>query len=378
LRFDVAQRDGSSFGLDYAGSIAELSSVPEPGVALLMILGLVSIGCASFVRKPGRSTSLPQEGEDDSADGGGVGSSVGGRGAMKQPHQTWTSSRYDGGLFSANSSPQPLEDLHSSARQARSTYTKALFGLRYESALRGFMTVLACWMFTLTCSPAVSADPVSYAYTGNTFSTATFFYNCTGTYSGTCNTDFVTASFTLPTALVGNLNDAVIAPSSFSLSDGNGLVITPANAPVSTVFEVSTDASGNVSDWLISACVSTSSTCGLGDSVKEILTSSSLSGLLGRAVDLSFAGTISSDVQQCLAGMSPGATCPDDPGLNLAVAVDNGLSFGDTAPPGTWTVTPEIDPTSGTSAIALLAGAILVFRGRRTKMTMPGSGCGSV
>jgi len=31
------------------------------------------------------------------------------------------------------------------------------------------------------------------------------------------------------------------------------------------------------------------------------------------------------------------------------------------------TAAPEIDPASGTSALALLSGAVLVFRGRRRK-----------
>jgi hypothetical protein len=34
------------------------------------------------------------------------------------------------------------------------------------------------------------------------------------------------------------------------------------------------------------------------------------------------------------------------------------------------TPTPEIDPTSGTSALALLAGVVLIFRGRRPKKTV--------
>jgi hypothetical protein len=32
-----------------------------------------------------------------------------------------------------------------------------------------------------------------------------------------------------------------------------------------------------------------------------------------------------------------------------------------------WATVPEIDPSSGTSALALLAGAVLVIRARRNK-----------
>ena len=65
LQFDVVQRDGVSFGLDYAGSVIDPSSVPESGVALLMTLGLASIGGASLFRKPGRPIFLPKEPTSD-------------------------------------------------------------------------------------------------------------------------------------------------------------------------------------------------------------------------------------------------------------------------------------------------------------------------
>jgi hypothetical protein len=74
LQLNVAQRDGVSFGLDYAGSVIDSSSVPEPGIALLMTLGLVSVGGASLLRKPGRST-LPKEPPNDPMDRGSFGSS---------------------------------------------------------------------------------------------------------------------------------------------------------------------------------------------------------------------------------------------------------------------------------------------------------------
>lgn len=52
LEFMVAQENGSSFGLDYSGSVTDpATSVPEPGMALLMMLGLMTVGGASFIRK---------------------------------------------------------------------------------------------------------------------------------------------------------------------------------------------------------------------------------------------------------------------------------------------------------------------------------------
>jgi hypothetical protein len=71
LQFDVAQRNAFSFGLDYLGSVIDPTSVPEPGVALLMSIGLVSIGGASLLRKPGRSPFPPKQLANDSLDHSG-------------------------------------------------------------------------------------------------------------------------------------------------------------------------------------------------------------------------------------------------------------------------------------------------------------------
>jgi len=52
LEFNVAQRNGAAFGLDYFGTVTDPSaSVPEPGLALLMMIGLVGVGGGSFLRK---------------------------------------------------------------------------------------------------------------------------------------------------------------------------------------------------------------------------------------------------------------------------------------------------------------------------------------
>jgi hypothetical protein len=68
LEFRVAQRDAGSFGLDYAGSVTDpASSVPEPGLALLMMVGLITVGGASFIRKTGRpfEHKVPMNKDDD-------------------------------------------------------------------------------------------------------------------------------------------------------------------------------------------------------------------------------------------------------------------------------------------------------------------------
>jgi hypothetical protein len=48
-------------------------------------------------------------------------------------------------------------------------------------------------------------------------------------------------------------------------------------------------------------------------------------------------------------------------GMMLLLVGVSGLALGST------TAVPEIDPGSGGSALALLSGALLVFRGRRNK-----------
>jgi hypothetical protein len=55
LEFQVAQRAGGSFGLDYAGTVTDPpNTVPEPGMAILMMMGLLTVGGASLARKTGR------------------------------------------------------------------------------------------------------------------------------------------------------------------------------------------------------------------------------------------------------------------------------------------------------------------------------------
>jgi hypothetical protein len=51
LEFDVAQRAGYSFGLDYIASITDPSSMTEPASGLLLALGLVGLAAMSIRRK---------------------------------------------------------------------------------------------------------------------------------------------------------------------------------------------------------------------------------------------------------------------------------------------------------------------------------------
>jgi hypothetical protein len=51
LEFDVAQRHGSSFGLDYSGYVTDPVSTPEPASAMLLGLGLLMVAVFATRRK---------------------------------------------------------------------------------------------------------------------------------------------------------------------------------------------------------------------------------------------------------------------------------------------------------------------------------------
>ena len=51
LEFDVAQRHGSSFGLDYSGFVRDTVPTPEPASVLLLGLGVLMIGVLAPRRK---------------------------------------------------------------------------------------------------------------------------------------------------------------------------------------------------------------------------------------------------------------------------------------------------------------------------------------
>jgi PEP-CTERM motif len=51
LEFQVAQRAGSSFGLDYSGFVTDPVATPEPGTGMLLALGLLGMVMFAFRRK---------------------------------------------------------------------------------------------------------------------------------------------------------------------------------------------------------------------------------------------------------------------------------------------------------------------------------------
>jgi PEP-CTERM motif len=51
LEFQVAQRAGSSFGLDYSGYVTDPVATPEPGSGILLALGLLTMAIFALRRK---------------------------------------------------------------------------------------------------------------------------------------------------------------------------------------------------------------------------------------------------------------------------------------------------------------------------------------
>jgi hypothetical protein len=84
----------------------------------------------------------------------------------------------------------------------------------------------------------------TYEYTGGPYS------SCYGSYAPCYGNYGVTGSFTSAT-LSPDLTDQVIDPTSFTLTDGL-ITLTQSNT-VTSYFEVSTDASGNIIDWSVNA-----------------------------------------------------------------------------------------------------------------------------
>lgn len=97
----------------------------------------------------------------------------------------------------------------------------------------------AAMTLALALGAADANANVTYVYTGAPFTIAS------GGWSGSNN---VTGSMVLSAALNANLNLQVVAPVSFSFSDGLD-TFTSLNAVSPTIFAFSTDSSGNITGW---------------------------------------------------------------------------------------------------------------------------------
>jgi hypothetical protein len=91
------------------------------------------------------------------------------------------------------------------------------------------------------------ADTITYTYTGQDF----LYFNANGEPQVYTTSDFVSGDFTLSAPLADSLTSfTAIDPLSFSFSDGVD-TITSANSSASATIEVETNATGEITGWLI-------------------------------------------------------------------------------------------------------------------------------
>ena len=99
-----------------------------------------------------------------------------------------------------------------------------------------FLGVLAACTMTLTL-----AASTTYTYTGNVFQTVLAPYT---------TSDFVSGYFTLTSPLPVNMAESAITPVSYSFTDGVQ-TFSSASPPPEVTFNIGTDASGNIDQWVI-------------------------------------------------------------------------------------------------------------------------------
>jgi hypothetical protein len=122
--------------------------------------------------------------------------------------------------------------------------------------MKRLVLLLATAGLLITTTSVALAD-TTYTYAGNPFTDFSGGYSCPSQYVQTqaCG---VSGSFTVSQALAPNLFDVYITPTNWSFGDGNGSfnfwVIGGINSLWTSTgaFLVSTDASGNITNWAIS------------------------------------------------------------------------------------------------------------------------------
>jgi hypothetical protein len=185
-----------------------------------------------------------------------------------------------------------------------------------------FVFVLGVVLVLATAARTAKAGSITYTYTGNDFNVVT------GSYT---TEDFLSASFTLSSPLPDDLklNDESGLIESWTMWDGLELD-TPFTEAEDTInsFEISTDDTGNITDWLITATTSVAP-----------YTPHLISEWTG-------AGGTNGDFVE---GQNPVPL--------LAKNVDS---------PGVWTASPE----PSTKALMLTSGVILLFAIRRKHREM--------
>jgi hypothetical protein len=107
--------------------------------------------------------------------------------------------------------------------------------------------------------PSIARAQVTYTYTGIAFNPTT--HECNGTYLP-CTQLHVFGSITVPTVFAPNLNGYIFTPTAFTFLDGSGVLsLGSGSALTSSIFQVWTNASGQIIYWGIGLKVAGPTSC---------------------------------------------------------------------------------------------------------------------
>jgi hypothetical protein len=98
---------------------------------------------------------------------------------------------------------------------------------------------LLCALAASIITIPLAASSVTYTYTGNDFEAAFGIYTMS---------DYVSGSFTVPTALPNGMMEGAITPTSYSFSD-QLQTFDSTSPPTDVTFEVGTNSSGQIITW---------------------------------------------------------------------------------------------------------------------------------